>query len=60
MTDIQKKRRAKGQPALGDIYQTKVVVTAMISDEAEERRKKTERLRALRAAGPADDGPSDG
>jgi hypothetical protein len=50
MPDIKKKRRPKGQAAIGDIHQTKVVVTAMISDEAEQRRKKTEWLRALRAA----------
>jgi hypothetical protein len=49
MTEI-KKRRPKGQAALGNIDKTKVIATAMIHDEAEERRKKTERLRALRAA----------
>jgi hypothetical protein len=49
MTEI-KKRRPKGQAALGNIDRTKAIATAMISDEAEERRKKTERLRALRAA----------
>ena len=46
--EATKTRRPKGQAAIGDIHQTKVVVAAMIRDEAEERRKKTERLRALR------------
>lgn len=44
------KRRAKGPPALGDINVTKVVAEAMIDKEAEDRRSKTERLRALRLA----------
>ena len=54
MAEEKKPRRAKGKAAIGDIYQTKVVVAAMISDEAEERRKKTERLRALRVAGASE------
>lgn len=44
----QKKRRPKGQPALGDVIATKAVAEAMIAQEAEERRRKTERLRELR------------
>lgn len=59
MSDIKKKRRPKGQAAIGDIYQTKLVVTAMINDEADERRKKTERLRALRASNLGSDVKAD-
>lgn len=48
MTEEKRKRRPKGVAALGDIHQTKVVAEAMIRNEGDERRKKSERLRALR------------
>jgi hypothetical protein len=55
MTPENKTRRPKGPAAIGDIHQTKVVVAAMIEDESEERRRKTEKLRALRVANLAPD-----
>lgn len=48
MIEAKKKRRPKGQAAIGNIDQTKIVATAMIDNDVEERRKKTERLKALR------------
>jgi hypothetical protein len=55
MTLEKKTRRPKGPAAIGNIHQTKVVVSAMIENESEERRKKTEKLRALREANSAPD-----
>lgn len=48
----QKKRRPKGQAALGDVIATKAIAEAMIAQEAEERRRKTVRLRELRLQRP--------
>ncbi|TCM45530.1 hypothetical protein C8J36_1219 [Rhizobium sp. PP-F2F-G48] len=53
MDEKIKKRRPKGQAALGDVYETKRVVEDMLSAQSEERRLKTDRLRALRLAAGA-------
>ena len=54
MTEEKKKRRPKGEAALGDIHRTKTIAEAMIAEAAEARRKKTERLKALRMASTSD------
>ena len=50
MEDIAKKRRTRGQGALGDITATKQAVMEMQRRQEDERRQKTERLRAQRLA----------
>ncbi|TCM53103.1 hypothetical protein C8J36_10765 [Rhizobium sp. PP-F2F-G48] len=50
MEDIAKKRRTRGQGALGDITATKQTVMEMQRRQEDERRQKTERLRAQRLA----------
>lgn len=50
MNEQMKKRRARGEAALGNIDDTKRIVETMISRQGEERRAKTERLRQLRLA----------
>jgi hypothetical protein len=47
----EKKRRPKGQAALGDLHITKIVVDDLLLKQSEERKRKTERLRALRLGG---------
>ncbi|WP_175386542.1 hypothetical protein [Rhizobium sp. 9140] len=48
MDDIMKKRRTRGAGALGDLTATKQAVMEMQRRQDEERRQKTERLRAQR------------
>lgn len=48
MEDMMKKRRTRGTGALGDIAATKQAVLEMQRRQDEERRQKTERLRAQR------------
>ncbi|PYE23555.1 hypothetical protein C8J32_107186 [Rhizobium sp. PP-CC-3A-592] len=48
MDDMMKKRRTRGAGALGDITATKQAVMEMQRRQDEERRQKTERLRAQR------------
>lgn len=48
-----KKRRPRGQAAIGNIDETKRIFDMIISQEAEERRKKTKRLKQLRLAASA-------
>ena len=50
MAKIVKKRRPRGQAAIGDINATKVVATSMIADELKLLLEKTQRLRDLRLA----------
>lgn len=51
MEDVMKKRRTRGAGALGDIAATKQAVMEMQRRQDEERRQKTERLRAQRLGG---------
>ncbi|NHT78783.1 hypothetical protein G8E10_24095 [Rhizobiaceae bacterium CRRU44] len=48
--DGKKKRRPKGQAALGDVVQTKKVVDLMLKQQHEDTRAKSARLRELRLA----------
>ncbi|WP_170866107.1 hypothetical protein [Rhizobium sp. NFR03] len=48
MSEEKRKRRPKGVAALGNVAQTKIAVEAMLKDEVEARKKKSERLRELR------------
>ncbi|KQS75570.1 hypothetical protein ASG25_19585 [Rhizobium sp. Leaf384] len=50
MEEMEKKRRSRGQGALGDLTATKQAVMEMQRRLDEERRQKTERLRAQRLA----------
>lgn len=46
-----KRRRKKGPPALGNIYETKQIATEMIDAQTAARMEKTERLRLQRLSG---------
>ena len=45
---VERRRRPKGQAALGNVYETKKIVDEFLAHQSDERRAKTERLRALR------------
>ncbi|KQS77167.1 hypothetical protein ASG25_17540 [Rhizobium sp. Leaf384] len=54
MEKVIKKRRAKGQAAIGDIHATKLIVTSMIEDELKQRQAKTQKLKEMRLAAAKD------